>query len=143
MLNTKLICYALFNIKVCHAECDAILTKGTPSVEGCTLYVTKYPCHDCAKVIIQSGIKKVVCAEDEPKGSPKKLNDLKTEQNKKHNSYLASKRILNKCLNFTEKEKQSETSNTGKKHKPIKRRKGANGKTKSLTKQLTTSQPQS
>ena len=118
MLNTKLICYALFNIKVCHAECDAILTKGTPSVEGCTFYVTKYPCHDCAKVIIQSGIKKVVCAEDEPKGSPKKLNDLKTEQNKKHNSYLASKRILNKCLNFKEKEKQSETSNTEKNISP-------------------------
>ena len=82
MCNKRLICYALFNIKVCHVECDVILTKGTPSVKGCTFYVTKYPCNDCAKVIVQSGIKKVVCAEDEPKRSPKKLNDLKTEQNK-------------------------------------------------------------
>ena len=136
-------CYVLFNLIVCHAECDAILSKGTPPVKGCTLYITKYPCNDCAKVIIQSGIKRVVCAEVELFGQPKKSNDLKTEENKKHNSYLASKKILNRCLNFKEKEKKSETSNTRKKHKPKKQSKSANGKTKSTSKQLTTTTTQS
>ncbi|XP_019850281.1 PREDICTED: comE operon protein 2-like isoform X1 [Amphimedon queenslandica] len=42
-----------------HAEYKAILAKGTPSFRGCTLYVTKFPCHGCAQVIVQSGIKKV------------------------------------------------------------------------------------
>lgn len=47
---------------VLHAEANAItkLAKGTQSSEGSTLYVTLSPCFDCAKLIIQSGIKRVV-----------------------------------------------------------------------------------
>ena len=44
---------------VCHAELNAILNSRN-SVEGCTLYVTLFPCNECAKAIIQSGIKRVV-----------------------------------------------------------------------------------
>ena len=44
---------------VCHAELNAILNTKT-DLEGCTLYVTLFPCNECAKAIIQSGIKKVV-----------------------------------------------------------------------------------
>lgn len=46
---------------VCHAEMNAI-THATTRMNDCTIYVTHYPCHECAKLIIQTGIKKVVFA---------------------------------------------------------------------------------
>lgn len=47
---------------VIHAEANAILfaAKNGISTNGCTLYVTLSPCIECSKMIIQSGIKKVV-----------------------------------------------------------------------------------
>ena len=46
---------------VCHAEFNAILnTRNGAALEGCTLYVTLFPCNECAKAIIQTGIKEVV-----------------------------------------------------------------------------------
>lgn len=44
---------------VCYAELNAILNS-IKDIKGCTLYVTLYPCNECAKAIIQSGIKKIV-----------------------------------------------------------------------------------
>lgn len=44
---------------VCHAERNAI-DNASHSVEGCTMYVPLLPCNECAKSIIQSGIKKVI-----------------------------------------------------------------------------------
>ena len=50
---------------VLHAEANAItkLAKGTQSSEGSTLYVTLSPCFECSKLMIQSGVKKVVFSE--------------------------------------------------------------------------------
>ena len=48
---------------VVHAEANAILNANS-SVRNCTLYVTLFPCNECAKLIIQSGIKKVVYSSD-------------------------------------------------------------------------------
>ena len=46
---------------VCHAEFNAILnTRDGSRLEGCTLYVTLFPCNECTKAIIQTGIKEVV-----------------------------------------------------------------------------------
>ena len=45
---------------VCHAELNAILNSSIPSLSGATLYVTLFPCNECAKAIIQCGIKRVV-----------------------------------------------------------------------------------
>ncbi len=44
---------------VVHAELNAILNSAR-SVNGCTIYVSLFPCNECAKAIIQSGIKKIV-----------------------------------------------------------------------------------
>ncbi|XP_066153214.1 deoxycytidylate deaminase [Euwallacea fornicatus] len=49
---------------VCHAELNAILNKNCASVKNCTIYVGLFPCNECAKVIIQSGIKEVVYMSD-------------------------------------------------------------------------------
>ncbi|MCR4769249.1 MAG: dCMP deaminase family protein [Bacteroidaceae bacterium] len=50
---------------VLHAEANAItkLARSHNSSEGATLYVTSSPCLECAKLIIQSGIKRVIYAE--------------------------------------------------------------------------------
>ena len=73
-LNTK---YAY----VCHSELNAILNAGR-SVKGCKLYVTLFPCNECAKVIIQSGIRDIVYLSDKYKG---------TESN------IAAKKMFDAC----------------------------------------------
>lgn len=49
---------------VCHAELNAILNNRNNNLDGTTLYVSLFPCNECAKVIIQSGIKRVVYYDD-------------------------------------------------------------------------------
>ncbi|HOH96474.1 MAG: dCMP deaminase family protein [Paludibacteraceae bacterium] len=51
---------------VLHAEANAItkVARSHNSSEGATMYVTTSPCIECAKLMIQSGIKRVVYAED-------------------------------------------------------------------------------
>ena len=44
---------------VVHAELNAILNS-IKDIKGCTLYVTLFPCNECAKAVIQSGIKRIV-----------------------------------------------------------------------------------
>ena len=45
---------------VCHAELNAILNHSGVSLRGATLYTTLFPCNECAKAIIQAGIKTIV-----------------------------------------------------------------------------------
>lgn len=53
---------------VCHSELNAILNSKTP-VRDCKLYVTLFPCNECAKAIIQSGIKEFVYLSDKYNGT--------------------------------------------------------------------------
>lgn len=48
---------------VVHAELNAILNS-IKSLKGCTIYVSLFPCNECAKAIVQSGIRKVVYLSD-------------------------------------------------------------------------------
>jgi len=50
---------------VLHAEANAILkvAKSTNNTEGSTLYLTHSPCKDCSKLILQSGIQRIVFLE--------------------------------------------------------------------------------
>lgn len=53
---------------VCHAELNAILnTNNSALLKGATLYVDLFPCNECAKAVIQSGIKRVVYLSDKYK----------------------------------------------------------------------------
>lgn len=49
---------------VCHAELNAILNAGGNNLKGCRIYVALFPCNECAKSIIQSGISEVVYISD-------------------------------------------------------------------------------
>ncbi|MDE5755173.1 MAG: dCMP deaminase family protein [Oscillospiraceae bacterium] len=54
---------------VCHAELNAILNSAAVSLKNCTLYVTLFPCNECAKAIIQSGIRHVIYLDNKYAGS--------------------------------------------------------------------------
>ena len=66
---------------VCHSELNAILNS-VANTEGCTIYVTLFPCNECAKAIVQAGIKRVVYADDKYAET---------------DSTIASKRIFDRC----------------------------------------------
>ncbi|MEA3414328.1 MAG: dCMP deaminase family protein [Nanoarchaeota archaeon] len=65
---------------VCHAELNAILNSTKESLKNCTIYIALFPCNECAKAIIQSGIKKVVYLSDKYSKVP---------------AFIASRKILN------------------------------------------------
>ncbi len=68
----------------CHAELNAISNyKGNrDNLEGTKIYVTLFPCNECAKLIIQSGIKEVIYESDKYANT---------------DSTIASKRMFDEC----------------------------------------------
>ena len=55
---------------VCLAELNAILDNEGSSLKGCRIYVALFPCNECAKAIIQSGIREVVYLSDKYADTP-------------------------------------------------------------------------
>jgi len=55
---------------VAHSELNAILNYRGGSLEGAKLYVSLFPCNECAKAIIQAGIKTIVYDSDKYNGTP-------------------------------------------------------------------------
>ena len=55
---------------VCHAELNAILNNAGGDLRGCKIYVALFPCNECAKAIIQSGITQVVYLSDKYADTP-------------------------------------------------------------------------
>lgn len=53
-----------------HSELNAILNYRGGSLEGATLYVTLFPCNECAKAIIQAGIRTVIYDSDKYADTP-------------------------------------------------------------------------
>lgn len=69
---------------VCHAEMNAIsnFRGNKKDLKDATIYVDLFPCNECAKIIIQSGIKEVIY-----------LSDKYAHQD----SFIASKRLFDSC----------------------------------------------
>ena len=65
---------------VVHAELNAVLNARDKSLVGSKIYVALFPCNECAKAIIQAGIREVVYLSDKYNGTP---------------STVASRRMLN------------------------------------------------
>ncbi len=53
---------------VCHAELNAILNNIGMDLQGCKIYTALFPCNECAKAIIQSGIQEVIYLSDKYQG---------------------------------------------------------------------------
>lgn len=84
---------------VCHAELNAIINyRGSrKDFEGARLYVDLFPCNECAKVIIQAGIKEVIYLSDKYCG---------TEGN------IASKKLFDQCgVKYTKFDSRNKTVN--------------------------------
>lgn len=64
---------------VCHAELNAILNNDGNNLRGARIYTTLFPCNECAKAIIQSGIKSII---------------YKCDKYSKSDSVIASKHML-------------------------------------------------
>ena len=58
---------------VCHAEFNAILNSPAPSLKGSKIYTTLFPCNECAKAIIQSGISEIIYLSDKYSGTDSDL----------------------------------------------------------------------
>ena len=71
--------YSAKYLYVTHSELNAILNYRGGSLEGSKLYVTLFPCNECAKAIIQAGIKEVIYDCDKYADTP---------------SVIASKRMM-------------------------------------------------
>lgn len=52
---------------VCHAEFNAILNSQIVNLKGTKIYVTLFPCNECAKAIAQAGIKEIIYLSDKYK----------------------------------------------------------------------------
>ncbi len=62
---------------VVHAELNAILNAHGKSLEGARLYVDLFPCNECAKAIIQSGISEIVYLYDKYADTPETIASKK------------------------------------------------------------------
>jgi dCMP deaminase len=54
---------------ICHAELNAILNNIGMDLRGCKIYTALFPCNECAKAIIQSGINEVIYLSDKYAGT--------------------------------------------------------------------------
>lgn len=66
---------------VCHAEENAVYNSNA-SVHGCKLYCILFPCNECAKTIIQNGIKEIIFEND-------KYHDV--------DAFVAARRLFNRA----------------------------------------------
>lgn len=71
---------------VCHAELNAVINSISFDLRNCRIYVGLFPCNECTKVIIQSGIKEIIYLTDKYKDS---------------DEVRASKIMLDKSVNIT------------------------------------------
>ena len=76
---------------VCHAELNAILNYTGGTIKGSKIYVALFPCNECAKAIIQAGIKEVIYMSDKYKDTDaikvsKKMFDMSGVKYTQYNS---------------------------------------------------------
>jgi len=82
--------------RIVHAEMDALLScsrAGIPTVDS-TLYCTTFPCHNCAKHIIASGITRVVYVEPYPKSRALEFHSEAIELKSELNTTTADNRLV-------------------------------------------------
>jgi dCMP deaminase len=82
---------------VCHAELNAILNNIGMDLTGCKIYVTLFPCHECAKAIVQAGINEVIYLSD-------KYNNTDSNTASKHiltNANVTTRAVQSNKTNLT------------------------------------------
>lgn len=79
-----------------HSELNAILNYRGGSLEGCKIYVTLFPCNECAKAIIQCGLKEIIYKDDKYAMTPsvKASKRMLEAAGVKYTKYKENKRIV-------------------------------------------------
>ena len=80
---------------VCHAELNAVLNAISTDLRNCRIYVGLFPCNECTKVIIQSGINEIIYLSDKYRDT-----DL----------VKASKRMLDTCEHISYRQLETDRS---------------------------------
>ena len=89
---------------ICHAELNAILNNIGMDLHGCEIYTALFPCNECSKAIIQSGITEVIFLSDKYAGNDIfKASKLMLDKAGVKYRKVESK-ILNLVLSFNEVE---------------------------------------
>jgi len=89
---------------ICHAELNAILNNIGMDLHGCKIYTALFPCNECAKAIIQSGITEVIYLSDKYAGNDIfKASRLMLEKASVKYRKVDSK-VLQLVLSFNEEE---------------------------------------
>lgn len=83
---------------VVHAEENAILNS-TTSVKGASIFVSLFPCHECAKKIIQSGIREVVFLSDKYNNTP---GNVASKRMLKASGVITRKIAMNQVITVNE-----------------------------------------
>jgi len=87
---------------ICHAELNAILNNIGMDLQGCKIYTALFPCNECAKAIIQSGITEVIYLSDKYEGTDVfKASKFMLDKAAVHYRKVASK-VTNILLSFNE-----------------------------------------
>ena len=81
---------------VCHAELNAVLNSNTADLRGCRIYVALFPCNECTKVIIQSGIREIVYLSDKYKNtdSVRASRIMLEKSNTSHRQFLPERKSV-------------------------------------------------
>ena len=84
------------NTYVVHAEANAILNTGANVLHGATIYVHYFPCHECANLVIQSGINKIIYLSDKKvqSDSIQASRDMLDGSGVHHSQYLPTQDTL-------------------------------------------------
>ncbi len=72
---------------VCHAELNAVLNSISRDLTNCRIYVGLFPCNECTKVILQSGIKEIIYLSDKYKDTESVIASKKMLELAPHISY--------------------------------------------------------
>jgi dCMP deaminase len=89
---------------VCHAELNAILNNIGMDLHGCRIYTALFPCNECAKAIIQSGIVEVIYLSDKYDGSDASVASKRMLSNAGISYRKVSAQAKNITLSFNEQD---------------------------------------
>jgi dCMP deaminase len=87
---------------ICHAELNAILNNIGMDLRGCKIYTALFPCNECAKAIIQSGIAEVIYLSDKYAGTDTAVASRKMLDKAGINCRKVEARVNSLVLSFNE-----------------------------------------
>lgn len=92
---------------VCHAELNAVLNSTSYDLRDCRIFVALFPCNECTKVIIQSGIREIIYLSDKYKNTDSVLASkiMLDKSNTLHREFHPSRNSIE--ISFTQNKQET------------------------------------